>query len=231
LSLPRLRPSLLPTLLELASRGASKGTVVTSTTELGRALGISQQAVSQHLNELEKLRLIERRHVGRKTGVVLTPDGLAHLMELLARLQRSVNMYPAQISLEGTVVPGVGEGAYYTRLEGYRQQFIKVLGIDPYPGTLNVKLASQADIVKRKQLEYMPGLRISGWKDEMRTYGGLTCFPAVVNSSLEAYLCLIDRTTHDESIVELISEKGIMKTLGLKFGDPVTITVRIGQPP
>jgi riboflavin kinase len=224
-----LRPSLLPTLLELASRGALKSTLVTSTTELGRALGVSQQAVSQHLNELEKLKLIERRHVGRKTGVVLTPSGLAYVMELLAKLQRSVNMYPARMSLQGTVVAGVGEGAYYTRLEGYRQQFIKVLGIDPYPGTLNVKLASQAEIIKRKQLAYMPGYRISEWRDEMRTYGGLTCFPAVVNSSLEGFLCLIDRTSHDESIVELISEKGIMRTLGLRFGDPVTITVRIGH--
>ena len=48
--------------------------------------------------------------------------------------------------IEGTVVTGRGEGAAFTQLEWARQQFVERLGIDPFPGTLNLILDSPVDL-------------------------------------------------------------------------------------
>lgn len=46
--------------------------------------------------------------------------------------------------ITGKVVSGLGHGAFFTGLEWARNQFIDMLGIDPHPGTLNIRLTSAA---------------------------------------------------------------------------------------
>ncbi len=41
------------------------------------------------------------------------------------------------------VKSGLEEGGYYMRQQGYRSQFIKKLGMNPYRGTLNLNLSER----------------------------------------------------------------------------------------
>ena len=44
--------------------------------------------------------------------------------------------------IRGRLVGGIGLGRHFTRLDWARRQFIDKLGIDPFPGTLNVRVES-----------------------------------------------------------------------------------------
>src|SRR6185503_4101153 len=43
-----------------------------------------------------------------------------------------------RVTLRGRVASGKGEGALFTRLDWARAAFVERLGIDPFPGTLNL---------------------------------------------------------------------------------------------
>jgi len=43
----------------------------------------------------------------------------------------------------GHVINGMGGGAYYTIVDGYKRQIGAKLGFTPFPDTLNLRLASQ----------------------------------------------------------------------------------------
>ena len=58
-----------------------------------------------------------------------------------------------RLMLRGRVTTGAGGGASFTRVAWVREQFITKLGIDPYPGTLNLLLDSPTEIMKWNDLK------------------------------------------------------------------------------
>ena len=42
--------------------------------------------------------------------------------------------------LKGTIIKGLGEGAYFMSMGHYKKEIKKKLGFDAYPGTLNIKI-------------------------------------------------------------------------------------------
>src|SRR3972149_8783674 len=59
--------------------------------------------------------------------------------------------------LSGRVVSGKAEGAAFTQLDWAREQFIAEVGIDPYPGTLNLELDALAERARWAILKSSPG--------------------------------------------------------------------------
>ena len=105
------------------------------------------------------------------------------------------------------------------------QQFVKILGFDPYPGTFNVKLESPIQMEQKRELRSREGLRIQGFENGTRTYGGARCYRALVNGKHPAAILVIDRTHYDDSVMEIISPVNFRKDLGIDEGDEVTVTV------
>ncbi len=134
-----------------------------------------------------------------------------------------------EMKFAGKVFQGLGEGAYYVGLEGYKTQFKKALGFDPYPGTLNVRLEGNLETEQKKQLRSFDGIRIDGFESGGRAYGGARCYLAKVGKQgLDAAVLVIDRTHYDDSVLEVISPHYLRGSLGLKNGDPVEISVSVG---
>jgi len=65
--------------------------------------------------------------------------------------------------------------------------------------------------------------------DGKRTYGWVKCFPAKLNNSINCELIILERTHHDDSIIELISKVCIRKTAKLKDGSKVLIKIPINS--
>lgn len=101
--------------------------------EAARRLCITRQGLYKILSYLKKEGFVESGRV-----VKISQKGREYLSTVLKDLMRFFNIN--SIKLEGYVVSGLGEGAFYMSLEGYRKAFEKVLGYVPYPGTLNIKL-------------------------------------------------------------------------------------------
>jgi len=217
------------TLIFLVSKGAKNNFIPITTTLLGNNIKKSQQAASKHLRELEKDGFIERLMSGRKVSVKVTEKGYSEIVKLSIILRSSLESLPSFVELKGSVVSGMGEGAYYMSLKGYTQQFLKKIGYIPFPGTLNIKLEQPEHIEAVSQFDAIDGVFIDGFSDGKRTYGWAKCFKSKLNNSIDCELIRLERSHHDKTIVELISKRNLRKLAKLTDGTKVTITVPINS--
>ena len=166
----------LLTLSYLLSKGAKYNFVTITTSSLGKNIHKSQQAASKHLLELEQNKFITRIISGRNLSVKITGKGFSEMVKLSSILQKSLDSSPSSVDLKGTLVSGMGEGAYYMGLKGYTKQFISKIGYVPFPGTLNVRLDKKIHQESIKQFETLDGIKIQSFSDGKRTYGWVNVF-------------------------------------------------------
>lgn len=225
----KIRPVLIPTLVELVKLRAHVGFVAVSTEQLAEKLGQSQQSASQHLQQLESLGYVERKRTGQRFAVKLTDSGQEIVRAYYSGLKAALDgKARREFDFVGKVFQGLGEGAYYIGLKGYKTQFAKALGFDPYPGTLNVKLESAIQVDLKRELRSFDGLRIEGFQRDGRTYGGARCYKATVGKErLPGAVLVIDRTHYDDSVLEIISPHFLRGALGLKNGHDLEARVTV----
>lgn len=217
----------LLTLTQLLSKGAKHNFVPITTSSLGKSINKSQQAASKHLLELEQDGFIERVTSGKNVSVKITAKGYSEMVKLSSILKTSLESAPSFVELKGTLVSGMGEGAYYMSLKGYTKQFKEKIGYVPFPGTLNVKLSKKEHIETVSQFYNRDCILINGFSDKKRTYGWVKCFNAKLNNLIDCELVILERTHHDNSVIELISKINIRKTAKLKDGSNLTIKIPI----
>jgi len=218
---------MLPLIYYLATKGAMQHPIVLTTVELGKELKVSQQTASRLLRQLEGLGFIKREAFKRGQYVILTDKGLELLSQVYVGLQKVFGEVPEVLTLEGEVFTGLGEGAFYVTREGYRSQFIKKLGFEPFPGTLNLRIKNINGINTRRLLEHYQGIEIQGFSNGLRTYGPVKCFKAKINGKLDGALLLIKRSHYGFDVAEIISAYNLRKELNLRDGDLVHVGVRV----
>jgi riboflavin kinase len=187
-----------------------------TTTSLAKNLGLSQQSISRRLIFLEKSGYITRK--AKTTGIImqLKEKGIDRLQKMHERLDRVLK--PAH-SLSGKVVLGFGEGRYYVSLPQYRKEFQEKLNIDPYPGTLNIKI--NIDSLKGF-LFNTKCINISGFSDKSRSFGDIESFLISVQG-IKCAIIIPQRSAHEENIIEIISHEHLRKKLNLDVGSSVTM--------
>ena len=219
-----MKPTLWYTLYKLSELGAHNRNIIISTKALAKTLETSQQTASHHLIELDKLGNITRIPSYQGMEVKITKRGIDELRKVHSRLKAIFEEPSTSITLEGKLVSGLGEGGYYISMKGYSRQFQKKLGFNPYPGTLNLKLAP-SQIMVRKELETYPPVIIEGFESRRRTFGQVKCYPTTINDAVEGAVIMIDRTHYDDSVIELIAPFYLKEKLNLKEGNKVKVHV------
>ena len=173
---------------------------------------------------LEKNNLIFRYKIDGNDVIKISDSGLDYLKSVNQQITSAFDENTTSI-ITGTLFSGLGEGAYYISLPGYKKQFISKLGFKPYPGTLNLKIS---DVLHKQffdKLSKNDGILIEGFTDKKRTYGNVKCFPCTINSNIQGSIIIIERTHHDRSVIELISPIFLRKKLKLNDGDEVSVKV------
>jgi riboflavin kinase len=214
----------IETLIILAKAGAHHGSLKISLSWLARRLNASRQTSARQLIELENRGLIKRELIPKGQSVRLTPAGLAILRSVHKELDAILSEKPRMLKLVGQVVSGVGEGSYYVGQMGYRQQFKRELGFDPYPGTLDIKL-DKASLELRATLLELPGRQIEGFSTPERTFGPVKCFPAMLRETKAAVI--LPSRSHYSDVIELIAPKNLRRSLKISDGDVVKVEVMI----
>ena len=215
------------TLAELLAKGARHNFVSITTSSLGKNIHRSQQAASKHLLELERDGYIERIRSGQKVSVRITTKGHAEMARISSILRSSLESSPSYLEFKGTIISGMGEGAYYMSMKGYTKQFKTKLGYIPFPGTLNVKLKDKEYTEAKRSLDAYGGIMINGFSDGKRTYGWVKCYPAKINNSIDSALITLERTHYDDSVIELISYTNIKKAAKLSTGSQISVRIPI----
>jgi len=227
--MPEIKLQHIFTMTDLLQRGAHYNFIVITTSDLGKDIKRSQQAASRHLLDLENAGYIERLRKGQTFRIKITNRGYSEIESLYSTLRSAIESIPFSIDFEGTVVSGMGEGAYYMSLEGYRKQFKDKLGFEPYPGTLNVKLIDQIFMNARREIGRYPSVFINGFSDNLRTYGWVKCYKANINKGAvnNAAALVLERTHYDDSMLEIIAPICLKEAIGIQNGDRISIKVQI----
>lgn len=212
-------------LYELAKRMGSADDIVSiSSLQFAEALGVSQQSASRYLKNLEHENLIKRKVGAKKQEIKLTSKGAMVLNEIYFNLKDFFEN-KKEIIIEGEVVKGIGEGAYY--MKEYYDKINEKLNFAPYGGTLNIKL--NENFVNFNFGRYV-SVVISVFKKSGRTFGKVKCIPVKLfkdkteDNNEDCFIILPERT-HHKNIIEIISEFNLREKLNLKEGDGVKIVL------
>jgi riboflavin kinase len=225
------------------SNGGKDNYIEITSTQISHIINRSQQTASKILIDLEKEDLIERVKNKKKFGMKLTETGFEILQNIYQLLKISMEeSHVKPVLFKGKIVTGMGEGAYYMALEGYKKQFRHKLGYEPFPGTLNVKIEEKNYLNSRKDLINYPSIYIDGFKNADRTFGWVRCYPATISQDSkfsregiesqppdifsEVHVLLLERTHHNNNLIEVIGPLSIKESSSLKNGDYVVIKIK-----
>lgn len=124
--------------------------------------------------------------------------------------------------LSGELVTGKGEATLFTRADWARAAFQELVSIDPWPGTLNLRLTEEAHLATWAEIRREPGLHLStpdpDWCDGR-------CYAALLARRIEAAVVVPEVAGYPEDQVEIIAAVNLREALGAADGDILTIEV------
>jgi riboflavin kinase, archaea type len=213
----------LQCLKAIAVRGGCHGPVFVSTQSIGEMLAISQQTASRRLKGLETAGLITRTMAADGQHVNVTKAGEDTLRKEYQEYCRIFSEGGKTYLLNGAVVSGIGEGKYYMSLGPYKEQFTAALGFEPYPGTLNIRLAPSSMTV-RKKIDALDWTRIKGFSTDGRTFGDARCIPCRIGT-IKCGIVVPGRTHYPDDLIEVIAPIALRRKLGVEDNDSVNVEV------
>ncbi|MBI2659487.1 CTP-dependent riboflavin kinase [Candidatus Woesearchaeota archaeon] len=120
-------------------------------------------------------------------------------------------------AINGTIVKGLGEGAYFMSMKHYQKEMQKKLGFKAYPGTLNLKVnKKQIDLLKK----LLP-IKINGFKQKNKAYGGADCYKSKINNVNGSII--VPHLTKHKDVIEFIAPVHLKSELKLKDGDKIKV--------
>lgn len=219
-------------LIYFAKHGGLRKPVTITTSDLGTHLGVSQQTVSRKLIKMEEENLIVRQYTQIGNSIVLTAKSRSVLENIFTELWvilTSDGFKPQKaLTLRGKVVTGMGEGAYYMDLDGYRTQFETILGFTPFLGTLNLQIVDNSYLENFDKLIKTPTIFANGFVHEGRKFGKVFIwfvYLIIKDKKIPSAIIRPDRT-HHSSQIELVTEENIKKSYNIKDGDELEVELR-----
>jgi len=126
------------------------------------------------------------------------------------------------IAIKGRITEGLKESSFFTNIPWVREQFITKLGIDPYPGTLNLDIIDAQDLEKLKEIKKRKGIEIIPAEPG---FCSAKCFPVLVCGKIKGALIIPQIPDYPDSKLEIISSERIRDVLSLKVGDLVPVEI------
>jgi CTP-dependent riboflavin kinase len=126
--------------------------------------------------------------------------------------------------LLGRVATGRGEGSHFTQLDWARQQFLDKLGIDPFPGTVNLIVDDSESMEVWNRLKGTPGVRIANPNRGPRDCDG-RCYPVSVAGKIDAAIVLPEVTGYSPAKIEIIAAVRVRDALDVDDGDSVRLEI------
>ena len=127
--------------------------------------------------------------------------------------------------LIGRLATGIGQGRHFTRLDWARAQFMDRLGIDPFPGTVNVVVDDPDSMPVWVRLKRTPGIRIDNPGNGPHDCDA-RCYPVRIAGRIDAAIVVPEVEGYPPAQVEMIAAVGVRDALGIEDGDPVEIELK-----
>ena len=130
--------------------------------------------------------------------------------------------------LIGRLATGIGMGKKFTRLDWARRQFLDQVGIDPYPGTINVIVDDPEFVPVWVRLKHTDGIHIDNPND-----GPHECDAKCWRVTIEAGAAEIEGAIvvplvegYPPAQIEVIAPVCVRAAAGIEDGDSVTLILK-----
>jgi riboflavin kinase len=191
-----------------------------SLSDLAEFTGIPKPTLVRWFKEAENGGYVIRAVKGKRHHFIVSVKGFALLngvCELISSGEKPIER------IAGEVFTGLGEGAYYMSLEGYRREFLRHIGYEPFKGTLNMRVISKSAIYSViKWIEKVKPAIVPGFTESGRTFGSVRIYPIRLNGEL-CHAIFPERRHYNADVIEVISKDNLRRKLNLKDGDIVTV--------
>ena len=128
--------------------------------------------------------------------------------------------------ITGRLATGIGLGKTFTRLDWARRQFIDRLGLDPYPGTVNVIVEDGGNFALWDRIKAAPGVHIDNPNDGPHDCDA-RCYPVAIlaadGTEIAAAIVLPEVAGYPPDQIEVIAAIGVRHALGMADGDLVRL--------
>jgi CTP-dependent riboflavin kinase len=127
--------------------------------------------------------------------------------------------------LLGRLATGTGQGKHFTRLDWARQQFLDTLGIDPFPGTLNLIIDDPESMKVWNRLKDTPGVRIGNPNDGPHDCDA-RCYPVSIGGQIDAAIVLPEVAGYSPVQIEIIAATSVRDALDINDGDSLRLEIQ-----
>jgi riboflavin kinase len=129
--------------------------------------------------------------------------------------------------ITGTISPGLGEGSAFMSLSWVQKILRERLGFTPYPATLNLRLDSEEEVKRWKEIRgRLAGVRITSPDPSFcaaRCWHALVTTPAGEGTELSGAVLLPLVEGYPADKVEFIAAAHVKDALGARDGDRLTL--------
>ncbi len=157
--------------------------------------------------------------------ISITKSGEKFCEEIIELLNSA---YWSEISIRGKVVKGCGKGKHFMSIDEYKKQFSKLFGIEPFEGTLNVKVEKKYEPVI-KVLKLLDMKTIKGFKKDGKRFGDVKFIDAVINEKVFGGVIFPKKSRYGDDIIEIVSPVNLREFFELKNGDKIEVKIVVSD--
>ena len=126
------------------------------------------------------------------------------------------------LAINGKIVSGAGEGAYFTQIDWVQQQCDEKLGFKPFPGTLNLE-TSEEFIPAIEVLDQQRGIELISPDPK---FCNATAFRVSLGDISGAIILPEEKVrVHPKNIIEIIAPMNIKASLKVRDGESLKISI------
>ena len=123
------------------------------------------------------------------------------------------------VTVKGKIFTGSGDGKKYISLHWVRRQAKEKLGFDPYPGTLNLTLPPDAEIIRLLKA-------FRGWETPSKKgYFPGRFYRALIMGEVFGAVVRPEVPSYPETVLEVIAPLYLREKFRLKDGDELEIKI------
>ena len=127
--------------------------------------------------------------------------------------------------LIGRLATGIGMGTSFTQLPWAKEQFVERVGVDPFPGTINVIIDDPESMPAWVRLKQTAGIRLENPNDGPHDCDA-KCWRVSIDGKIDGAIVFPVVPDYPNAQVEVIAPVGVRDALGIEDGDAVTLTIR-----
>ena len=131
--------------------------------------------------------------------------------------------------LLGRLATGIGMGTTFTQLDWAKAQFIERVGVDPYPGTINVIVDDPESLPVWVRLKQTDGIHMDNPNDGLHDCDA-KCWPVIIDidgsEPIDGAIVFPLVDGYPPSQVEVIAAIGVRETAGIEDGDDVALILK-----